>query len=294
MKRRTFLAGLGTTAAGGSALLASGAYSQVGSQRNVTIETVGDDDAYLRLVYSDWTVDCDGEIDLVTLTNQLKHPLTDIEVAYDASGDRIEFGEPTVPGTLGTGEARTVTLPVECTPGSSETETVRFRVTVRGSDSVVQAWDREIDVVCSCSSGPEEFDATGISFIAFCRSGGQPAQVTDIEVTHVKNNTERIDEPTGVRWSTDEPVEEVVLFGGREWYLSRYPGVTSGVVRMSGSDADEAIVSDPPGSPFPVDFGDGNGPRRPDRPCGCRASTKVEAVNGWFDILDSETTGDTC
>lgn len=294
MKRRTFLAGLTTAAVGGSALLASGAYSQVGSQRNVTIETVGDEDAYLKLGYGDWTLDCDGEIDLVTLTNQLKHALTDVEVTYEALGSSIEFGELTVPATLGPGESGSVSLPVECSPGTDESETVRFTVTVRGSDSTVQAWNREIEVTCTCATGPEELDATGISFIAFCPSGTDPVLVTDVKVTHAKETTEDIDEPTGVRWRTYEPVDEVVLFGGREWYLYRYTGATAGTVKMSGSEADEAIVSEPPGPAFPVSFGDGVGGRTPDRPCGCHASSKVEAVNGWFDIFQGEIKNDSC
>jgi hypothetical protein len=200
MNRRTFLAGLTTAAVGGSALLASGAYSQVESQRNVRIETVGDEDAYLKLVYGDTRVDCEGEIGLVTLANQLKHPLTDVEVTYEAPGSGIEFGELTVPGTLGTGESGTVSVPVECGPGGTATETVRFTVTVRGSDSTVQARDREIEVTCSCSGGPDEFDATGISFVALCPSGSDPVRVTELEVTHVTERTEGVEEPTGVRW----------------------------------------------------------------------------------------------
>lgn len=294
MKRRTFLAGLTTATVGGSALLASGGYSQVESQRNVTIETVGDEDAYLKLVYNDWSLDCDGEINLVTLTNQLKHALTDIEVTYEAMGSSIEFGELTVPATLEPGESGSASLPVECSPGTDENETVRFTVTVRGSDSTVQAWDREIEVSCACASNPEEFDATQISFIAFCPSGTDPLLVTDVEVTHVKKGTGGIDEPTGVWWRTYEPVDEVVLFGGREWYLYKYAGATADTVRMSASEADVAIVSEPPGPPFPVDFGDGAGGRTPDRPFGCHASSKIEAVNGRFDIFQTETTHDSC
>ena len=49
MKRRNFLVGVGTTAIGGSALLGSGAFSRVESQRRAKIQVAKDPDAYLGL-----------------------------------------------------------------------------------------------------------------------------------------------------------------------------------------------------------------------------------------------------
>ena len=49
MDRRKFLTGVGSTAIGGSALLGSGAFSRVESQRAVTIAVAEDPDAYLGL-----------------------------------------------------------------------------------------------------------------------------------------------------------------------------------------------------------------------------------------------------
>jgi len=49
MKRRNFLIGIGGTALGGSALLGSGAFSRVESQRDMTIQVAEDPDAYLGL-----------------------------------------------------------------------------------------------------------------------------------------------------------------------------------------------------------------------------------------------------
>ena len=50
MQRRRFLLGLGSTALGGSALLGSGAFTRVQSQRRVKIEVAHDSEAYLGLV----------------------------------------------------------------------------------------------------------------------------------------------------------------------------------------------------------------------------------------------------
>ena len=49
MDRRKFLVGLGSTSIGGSALLGSGAFSRVESQRAVTIQVAEDPDAYLGM-----------------------------------------------------------------------------------------------------------------------------------------------------------------------------------------------------------------------------------------------------
>ncbi|MFP8889887.1 hypothetical protein ACLI4U_08950 [Natrialbaceae archaeon A-CW2] len=49
MKRRNFLVGVGGTAIGGSALLGTGAFSRVESDRMVTIQVANDSDAYLGM-----------------------------------------------------------------------------------------------------------------------------------------------------------------------------------------------------------------------------------------------------
>ena len=66
MKRRNFLIGAGGTAIGGSALLGSGAFSRVESDRVVNIEVAEDPDAYLGLdecdtLHGDNYVDLDGK-----------------------------------------------------------------------------------------------------------------------------------------------------------------------------------------------------------------------------------------
>lgn len=49
MKRRNFLVGLGAFAGGGSVTVGSGAFASTEAERIVTVETAGDDRAYLRL-----------------------------------------------------------------------------------------------------------------------------------------------------------------------------------------------------------------------------------------------------
>lgn len=49
MERRQFIAGVGAVTTGGSALIGSGAFSRVESQRHVTVQTAHDRDAYVEL-----------------------------------------------------------------------------------------------------------------------------------------------------------------------------------------------------------------------------------------------------
>lgn len=50
MQRRKFIVGLGALSAGGAAAMGTGAFSSVIADRNITVEVVGDQNAYLRLV----------------------------------------------------------------------------------------------------------------------------------------------------------------------------------------------------------------------------------------------------
>lgn len=53
MDRRKFLVGVGGAAVGGSALIGSGAFTRVESQRQISIEVAADPDAYLGLAPTD-------------------------------------------------------------------------------------------------------------------------------------------------------------------------------------------------------------------------------------------------
>ena len=75
MERRNFLIGMGSTAAGASALIGSGAFSRIESHRSVTVQVAEDANAYLGLSgtgspNSDNYVDTDGDGHLeITITD---------------------------------------------------------------------------------------------------------------------------------------------------------------------------------------------------------------------------------
>ncbi|SNR55112.1 hypothetical protein [Halorubrum vacuolatum] len=64
MQRRNFLVGVGGAAIGGSALLGSGAFTRVESQRNVTIAVAADPDAYLGMSVIEESLNSTNYVDL--------------------------------------------------------------------------------------------------------------------------------------------------------------------------------------------------------------------------------------
>ena len=83
MERRKFLIGTAGAAIGGSALVGSGAFSRVESQRTVNIEVAKDEDAYLGLV----------PLDTPNSQNYVAHDeYGHLYVQIDGEGDQQEVG----------------------------------------------------------------------------------------------------------------------------------------------------------------------------------------------------------
>lgn len=181
MRRRAFLLGSLVTAAGGSSLLASGAFSQSESQRKVTVETVGDEDAYLQLVYEDRTVVCQGTVTLVELTNQLTTEITDIDVGYDSSADVPSISNLQVPKSLAVGKSGDVTVDVECPPSSDAETTVTFTVQVTGNGLDLVAQDRTVDISCDCEGETSSSAGTG---------NESTNETTDVSINESRNESE--------------------------------------------------------------------------------------------------------
>ncbi|PSQ36242.1 hypothetical protein BRD08_05240, partial [Halobacteriales archaeon SW_10_66_29] len=156
MQRRKFLLGIGSAAAGGSALLGSGAFSRVESQRDVTIQVAEDPNAYLGLkpletheahddhgsgVNSDSKTWFDGMFDIC---NQGKEDACiswefgedfemreDAEVVFYYDGD--SDGDPSTEGRVDVEEGREVPLALgECARIGLRTETYDVDATAEG------------------------------------------------------------------------------------------------------------------------------------------------------------------
>lgn len=151
MKRRTFVLGIGTTTAGGSAILGTGAFSSVETQRAVTIETVGDEDAYLRLTYNqEIDFECETATTLLWITNQLKGPITDVAFDVVGTSDEIDVSDVRVPDELGVGEKGAIEATLICENAGGE-RTVNFDIEVFGDEFGVKAHRTdEISITCDC------------------------------------------------------------------------------------------------------------------------------------------------
>lgn len=288
MKRRSFLLGMGTATAGGSALLASGSFSSTESQRDTSVQIVGDDGAYLGIELFAPSV-CRGVVDIADVTNRFKQTqtLTDIVAEVVSSPDDITVTVDSTPDQLDTGETGTVTLDVDCA-GATEPKTVALRIEANGDEERVEV-HREVDIDCACSSTT----ATGISFVAFSGGGttglGTDGGNTGFDIDSITVESRNNDgEPTEIRWETSEPVDEVILYGGTEWYLYSYPGEKSDTVEMSRDTADDDANG------VSVQFSGDTYCRCPPSPGDGRPCLKVERNGVGLDPNDAETTQGNC
>ncbi len=142
---------MGTASIGGSLVLGSGAYSQVNARRDVSIETVGDDDAYLRLQYNDdIDFECETVETILWVTNQLKAPID--ELGFDVVGTDPEIAVEVVDTTdsIAVGETGEIVAELTCVGGEGD-RTVNFEIEVRGEDLGVDAHRTdEIALSCHC------------------------------------------------------------------------------------------------------------------------------------------------
>jgi hypothetical protein len=146
--------------------------------------------------------------------------------------------------------------------------------------------------------GGEDFeDLKAISFVAFCTGDDTVSDIERVDVKNTKDNGE----PVEIEWESNDPVEEVVLFGGQEWYLFDVDSATQGTALMStdsgmfdaGRVADDFAAGDgSSGITFDIDGNDHV--RCQSSPCYGESGFKVEESGGSFDVADGETTNEEC
>ena len=303
MKRRHVLATMGTLAASGSLVIGSGAFSSVETQREITVDVVGDPEAYLGLQYPTEGGEPipqpvrtkPGErTDLFIGTNQFTATITsfvtEIVDGVDDFDDislhvRQEETDCIVPEEERFGVGECVQVMVDCDHDGTTAE-IEVRIRAEGDTFEVTA-ERVFEVTCE----PLDLgDLTGIGFVAFCTGGDGPPEIQDIEVLEENDDGD----PVEIGWESDVPIAEVVLFGGNEWYLFQPEGATEGTAIMSadadtfGDDraADEFVERDPPnGITFEVDEErEGDYVRCGSSPCYGEQGTKLEAEYDFSSI----------
>lgn len=122
----------------------------------------------------------------------------------------------------------------------------------------------------------------GISFVAFCSSQSVPDGVSIEEVLSTNDNGEAVE----LEWSSRTAIDEVVIKAGTEWYRFDVDGVTGGTVIAAADDANAAKTVVGGGQTFTFDDDpSGDSVRCPDSPCLSQAGAKLEAGDGFTDIV---------
>lgn len=98
----------------------------------------------------------------------------------------------------------------------------------------------------------EDETRTGISFVAFCVEANDAdvptADHITITVTQTKEDDSEL-EAVGIDWSSDVPIDRVVLKGGQEWYVFEYDGAEENEAEMEGVEEGKADESMEPQNP---------------------------------------------
>ncbi|MFC6975375.1 hypothetical protein ACFQL1_13120 [Halomicroarcula sp. GCM10025709] len=155
---------LALTAAATLAVSTEG-FSSVSADRQVSVEVVGDEDAYMSLRYADTAEGADsGEsVAFVTVSNYFNQPV-DLTVEYAVDSD--EIADPTEHvdryDDVGVGESVDVSTAVECPPGGTEQRVVSFDVSADGDSVYAETTSpRTVEYEVDC---PDQRAATGVTF----------------------------------------------------------------------------------------------------------------------------------
>lgn len=162
MNRRNVLIGLGAVAAGGGAVLGSGAFSQVEANRSLTVSTTADSGAYLALSPGDYSSteagDNAGEDVLQINVSKLNDDaVTTLEGAFNIENNTDDSTSKWIyVGANATVDGSTVDFQV-----TSTTPIANANDTIVGSGEAMElgAGDNvDVDIVVDATSGDPNFD----------------------------------------------------------------------------------------------------------------------------------------
>lgn len=150
---RKLLAALCVLAASAGLVISSGGFSSVSADRAVTVETVGDDNAYMSLTYPEEPVQVDAgdSAELVTVANQFSESVS-FEIADIETDGDIDATLDSQPGEVGVGAEETVMVTLSCKTNSSPaTGSVEFDVTADGDGVYAETtMKRSVDYEVTC------------------------------------------------------------------------------------------------------------------------------------------------
>jgi hypothetical protein len=145
-----------------SMIVGSSAFTSTSPERSVSVNVVGDEDAYLGLSW--YTLDrCGANQNLVTVTNQFETKLTDIDVAV-VETDKLRATIKNQPTALGSGESTTVNIKLNPKDASNKsTRSVTVEVTVQGNGVTVETTQRTLKVQNCPTRGKKGDDEETVS-----------------------------------------------------------------------------------------------------------------------------------
>ena len=132
MKRRELILLLGG-ASSGAMSVGTGAFSSVEAERNVEVDVVSDNEAFVgyKTLNDGTDVKKDDHITLVRITNRFGDDISIVDVQVDEGGDMLS--DISYNGTIESGEQKDIKAHIgDISPG--ETVDIEITVTVEGSD----------------------------------------------------------------------------------------------------------------------------------------------------------------
>lgn len=172
MRRRTFLASSAAALGGTGLLVGTQGFSTTEAERGISIDVVGDGDAFLRLEYPPQSIACAGEIHLVKIRNLTGSALTSVTVSVKSipdtlnlyrsdnaimEGDEIVVVDEAVGESLDIGEEQSVQVTATADEGFTGAGEVAFHVSASGPGiSIDTTAPRTVTVSCDCSGTDDD------------------------------------------------------------------------------------------------------------------------------------------
>jgi hypothetical protein len=221
-------------------MTSSGAFSSVEAERNVNIDVVGDEEAFLRLLYPSerQSVPCMGEIDLVDVQNWTGSELTSVTVSIVSSPDNltVEFDADTF--RLGDTEIHSISVTPQATDGSSGTGEIEFHVTAAGDGIFIQTTEpRSIDVQWDCPKKEASNSDAGNNGNG---NGGGSLSVT------FQQNGNKVTFGTGISGEATVWFSDNTGIGSTSADLNNYNKITKGSLDRDGNNNFDIIAVELP------------------------------------------------
>lgn len=137
----------------------TGSYSAASVERDVTVDVVGDEDAYMSLLYPDDTVRLSGsdahEVTVVTVRNRFRQPIdfaVTVTVTADDGLNVRSDAMDTTSVSAGIGESFDVPATVVCQSPGQHRATISFDVTATGEGVIAETTtSRTVDYLIDCT-----------------------------------------------------------------------------------------------------------------------------------------------